>query len=684
MKKMTVKTVCRMCQAGCGVQVEVEDGKITKVRGLTEDPRTRGALCPKGFAALQLVYAPDRLHNPLRRIGDRGSGKWERISWDDALNLITEKLLKIKAVDGAQAISVYKGQAADWGDSWQYPQRFMNLLGSPNLCTPGSVCHWPRTLAALFTYGGKTAPDYENAKCIVLWAVNPTGANEGGLHVGHIIDARERGAKLIVINPILTDLAAKADIWARVRPGTDCALALGMLHVIIDQGLYDKEFVDVCTTGFDQLRQHVRQYTPEKVSAITSIETTTIYDLATTYAKNSPASLYEGNPIDHRENSMQTARAICILRAVTGNLDVPGGDLMPDTLDFTDLRLAHRMPTDVKPVGSYPLMYQARQLPLPPVIDAILTGEPYPIKAMVVQGGNPAVTMANSERAKEAFKKLELLVVMDFFMTRTAELADVVLPAATSFERTGLTAYPAMRTNFILPLQKAIDPIGESWPDWRFWFELAKRMGYREEFPWDDVEEAIDELLKPSGLTLAMLKEKPVMLPKHYKKFEKKGFLGLPSGKVQLFADALTQWGYDPLPSHVEPSESPFSMPDFLSDYPLTAICWPRSVYVHSQHRTLPWLRALDPDPFVRIHPDDAERRSIKDGEEVAAMSSRGSIRLKARITRRVPIGIVAFTWGWGEAIPEADLNKLTDSVARDRIAGSTPNNLFLCEIRKA
>jgi anaerobic selenocysteine-containing dehydrogenase len=684
MKERIVRTVCRMCQAGCGIQVHVEDGRIVKVCGLAEDPRTRGALCPKGFAAAQLVHSPDRLQYPLKRVGERGAGKWQRITWDEALHFIASRLKEIKGSDGAEAISVFKGQAPDWGDSFQYPQRFMNLLGSPNLCTPGSVCHYPRVLAAAFTYGVKTSPDYQNARCIVLWATNPTGANEGGLRIGHIIDARERGAKLIVVNPILTDLAAKADIWVRIRPGTDCALALGMLNVIINENLYDREFVDTWTFGFDQLKRHVQQYLPKTVSNITGLEAKTIQEMLRTYAEHRPACLYDGNAIDQRVNSVQTARAICILRAVTGNLDVLGGDLLPDTLNFGDLRLAERMPKAVKPAGDYPLMFQHRQLPLLSVIDAILTEKPYPVKAMIVQGGNPAVVMAKSDGTREALAKLDLLAVMDLFMTRTAQLADVVLPAASSFERAGLTAYPAMRSNFVLVQQKAIEPVGESWPDWRFWFELGKRMGYREEFLWEDVEETIDELLAPSGMTFAKLKEKPVVLPRQYKKFEKKGFPSMTSGKVELYADALSKWGYQPLPSYVEPPESPVSTPELLANYPLTAICWPRSVYVHSQHRNLPWLREIDPEPLVRVHPDDADQRAIRDGDEVVARSPRGSIRLKARITRRVPPRVVAFTWGWGESVPEANLNTLTDSLSRDPITGSTANNLFLCEVQKA
>jgi len=675
------------------MEVYVEDGKIVKVRGLPEDPRTKGALCPKGLAATQFIYAPDRLKYPLQRVGERGEGKWSRITWDKALDIIVTKLKQIEAKHGAEAISVFKGQAPDWGDSFQYPQRFMNVLGSPNLCTPGSVCHYPRVLAALSTYGVKTSPDYENAKCIILWATNPPGANEGGLRIGQIIDAWENGAKLIVVNPILTSTAAKADIWVKIRPGTDCALALAMLNVIINEDLHDKDFVDKWTDGFDKLRQHVQQYPPEEVAKITSIPATTIREIARTYAKNKPACFYDGNATDQRINSVQTARAFCILRAITGNLDIPGGDLIPNTLNFTDLKLADRMPKEVKPACDYPLMFQYRQLPLPPVIDTILSDKPYPIKAMIVQGGNPAVILANSSRTRKALTSLEILVVMDLFMTRTAELADIVLPAATSFERTGLTGYPAMRSDFVLLQQKVIEPIDEAWPDWKFWFEIGKKMGYQEEFPWQDVEEAIDEQLKPSGLTVAQLKQKPVFLPKHYKKFEGKGKFSistgigssnLPSGKVQLYSEVLEGYGYQPLPAYIEPPESPVSTPELLKDYPLTAICWPRSVYVHSQHRNLPWLRNLDPDPLVRISPDDAQKRGIGDGDEVVAQSPRGSIRVKAKITMRVPPNTVAFTWGWGEAVPDADLNKLTDNVTRDPIAGSTSNNLFLCQVQKS
>lgn len=683
MEEKIVRTVCRMCAAGCGMNVSVKEGKIVKVCGLPEDPRTKGALCAKGLSATQLVHNPDRLRYPMERMAGRGEGKWRRISWQQALDTIGTKLEKIKQRDGAQAISVFRSQASDWGTAWQYPIRFMNLLGSPNLITPGSQCFYPRRIAGVSTYGVRTSPDYENASCIILWASNPPGCAEDGLRVGQILEAQEKGARLIVVDPILTPMAAKADIWAQIRPGTDCALALAMLNVIINEELYDKEFTNEWTYGFDKLREHVHKYPPDEVEKITFIGAGTIKEIARAYAKGRPACLYDGNGIDQQFNSVQTARALCILRSITGNLDIPGGEWIPNTLELTDARLMDKMPKDVKPAGDYPLMFQYRHLPPQPIIDAILTGEPYPIKAMIVQGGNPAVTLPNTAKVREALSSLELLVVMDLFMTRTAELSDIVLPAASSFEKTNLTVYPSVRTNFVLLQQKVIEPIGESWPDWKLWFELGKKMGYYKEFPWEDVEEALDEQLKPSGLTVAYLKEKPVQLPKRYEKFKENGFLQVPSGKVQLYSELLHRYGFEPLPTYIEPPESPVSTPELLNTYPLMAVCWPRSLYVHSQFRNIPWLRHLDPEPLVRIHPSDAEERGIKDDNKVVVTSLRGSINTKAMISERVPRGTVALSWGWGEAMPEAGLNRLTDDMSRNRIAGSTSNRLFLCEVEK-
>jgi anaerobic selenocysteine-containing dehydrogenase len=679
-----VETACRICQAGCGIKVHVKNGIMLKVEGSADNPITQGALCAKGLSATQLVYSPGRLKYPLRRSGKKGAGKWKRFSWNDALDLISKKLSEIKEKYGAEAVGIFKSQGSDWGNLWEYVPRFMNTFGSPNVFTSGHLCHMPRVIAGSCTYGvGTLNSDFENSKCIVLWAANPSGGNSGGLFIGKIMKARDRGAKIIVVDPILSPIASKADLWLQIRPQTDAALALGMINFIIKEKLYDKQFVEKWTEGFSKLKEHVAAYTVEKVEKITSIKADIIKDAAKSYATNRPSCIYDGNGIDQMTNSVQTARALCILRSIIGNIDITGGDLIPNTIETIPLGLNDQKQKNVNPIGkSYPLMLQFGNIPGQCLIDSIMTKKPYPIRALMVQGGNPMVSLANASKVKEALSGLELLVVMDLFMTRTAELADVVLPAASSFEKTGLTANPSLTSNYVVLQRKVIEPIGESWPDWKFWFELAKKLGYSKEFPWNDVEEAIDAQIKPSGLTVAQLKDGPVSLPRKYEKFKKNGF-NTPSGRIQIYSKVLEDHGYDPLPSYVEPDETPLSRPDLAEEYPIQAICWPRDVYVHTQHRNIPWLRMLDPQPSVKIHPNDAAERKILDGETVTIKSQRGKVRVKAQITRRTPQGVVALVWGWGQACPEADLNLLTDDSKKDKIAGSTSNRLFLCQIEK-
>lgn len=678
-----VRTACRICQAGCGIKAYLKDGKIVKVEGVKDNPFTEGALCAKGLAATQLIYSPERLEYPLKRVGRKGEGKWKRISWDEALDFITQKLKNTKERHGAEAVCVFKGQSNDWGNIWEYIPRFMNAFGSPNIYTSGHLCHLPRVIAGAYTYGvGTLNSDFENSKCIVLWAANPSGGNSMGVFIGKILKARDKGAKIIVIDPILTPVAAKADLWAQIRPQTDAALALGLINIIIEEELYDKQFVEKWTEDFSKLKEHVKAYSAEKVEEITSIKAGLIKEIAKTYARDKPACIYDGNGIDQQINSVQTARALCILRSITGNIDVPGGDLIPTTIETVDLRLNDRKPKDVTPICNHPVMFQFGNIPGQTVVDGILTGKPYPLRVMIVQGSNLAVSLANTAKVKEALGRLELLVVMDLFMSRTAELADIVLPAASSFEKTGLTGVPSLSSNFIILQRKVIEAIGESWPDWKLWFELAKRLGYTKEFPWRDVEEAIDAQIKPSGLTVAQLKDGPITLPITYRRYEKHGFK-TPSGKIQLYSKILEKYGYEPLPSHVEPAETPVSQPDLAEEYPLMAICWPRDVYVHTQHRNIPWLRILDPEPSIKIHPEDAAKRKIVNEDKVIVKSPRGKLRVKAHITSRVSKGVVAFVWGWGQASPEADLNLLTDDSKQDKIAGSTSNRLFLCQIEK-
>lgn len=682
-----VTTVCRFCPAGCGMNVYVEGNRAYKVEGLAEDPRTKGILCPKGKAALEVLYSSERILYPLRRKGDKGGGKWEVVNWDVALDDVASKFRNIIKGYGAKAISVYRGQASDWGASWLYALRFMNALGSPNITTPSHLCYTPRTMAHSLTYGGMVEPDFENTRCLVVWGANPTETNERAPFARQIFEAQARGAKLIVIDPILTRLAENADIWLQVRPGADCALALAMLHVIVKEELYDKDFICEWTVGFDALSRHLKNYSPEQMAETTGVSPDLIREAARLFATTKPSCIFEGNGLDQHLNVVQTVRAICLLRAVTGNIEVKGGDVFPDTLSrgARDIKLLERLPRDVSPVGGYSFYFDlTRVVPPPPVIDAIITGKPYPIKAMIVQGGNPVVTLANSRKTEEALRRLDFLVVMDMFMTRTAQLADLILPAATFLETTNLNAYPGMRTNYPLLQQKVVEPLGQAWPDWKLWFELAKRLGLEEDFSWHDVDAAIDYQLEPTGFRAEHLKGRVVVIPKRYGKFRETGFF-TPSKKVELFSSTMAAYGFDPLPRHIDPAEY---LPDYAEvsqKYPLLGLNWPRTVfYSHTQFRHILSLRLADPEPLVFLHHRDAAERGIADGDAVVVRSPLGSVVLKAALTDRLLPGTVGLTWGWGEAIPGAGTNELVDDLARDPICGATSNRLFLCEVEKA
>ncbi|MFH1003540.1 MAG: molybdopterin-dependent oxidoreductase, partial [Chloroflexota bacterium] len=398
-----IKSVCQMCgpgYAGCGIDVHVSDGKVIKIEGTKGHPVNDGKLCAKGLAAIQMEYDPGRLQYPLKRAGARGEGKWQRVSWDEAMATIVTRLKAIIAADGARAITWFKGQGSAWESNWSYAQRFMNALGSPNSVTQGHNCEIPRAIACRYTYGSIAWPDYENTRCVVLWGYNPLNTslpNNGA----RVMRAKQRGAKLIVIDPRFTRTAAKADIFVQLRPGSDGALALGMLNVIIEENRYDKEFVDKWTGGFDKLSELVKQYPPEKVAEITWVPAEMIREIARIYATTKPAVLQDGNGLDQQPTVIQTLRALCILRVITGNLDVPGGNVFnPEAPPFFS-RTAPMTMRDMSKEGwqrsfqgsvsTHPLFYGTSVVTLPEAIEAILTEKPYPIRAVILHSINPVV-----------------------------------------------------------------------------------------------------------------------------------------------------------------------------------------------------------------------------------------------------------------------------------------------------
>jgi anaerobic selenocysteine-containing dehydrogenase len=648
-----------------------------------------GYHCQKLAAAADIVYSPDRVRSPLIKNDTGGQITWKEATWDDALQVVAQNLDLLKTKYGAESVCWMRGMAADWGAPWDYAIRLMRAFGSPNVIGNGSVCHVAREMAHTFTYGAMTAPDYEHSKCIVLWGKNDRDCNPPGYE--KILRCKQQGAKLIVIDPIRTDLASLADIWLQTKPGCDGLLAMAMLQVILSYDLYDHDFVRDWTVGFEQLAEVAEHYSPGKVAHRVWLTPDEISRAAVMYATTKPACIADGNGLDMHLDVSQNTRAVCMLRAVTGNLDRVGGDLIPHPIPTRNIQLSERTLSGIQPVTSeYPLFNSFHERrgdhTLSPVVDAILQGKPYPIRGLVIQAANPVVTMANSSRFLRALDKLEFIVVIDLFMTRTAHHASVFLPATTSFEKTQLNL-GSMWSNFVILQDQVIDWVANSWPDWKIIFELAREVGCGDEFPWTTVEEAIDYQLEPAGITVEMLRQNPdgiLFEDTRYEKYLDDGF-DTRSGKVELYSRVFEEHGYSPIPSFEECAEGAVSFGDDTEHFPLMGISGARpNCFVHSQFRNIPPLLQREPEPLVDIHPDDLATRSLHDGDRVRIETPNGNIQMKARASDVVHPGSVRIAWGWGEFDPPSNLNNLTDDQQRDPISSTTSNRCFMCNVVKA
>ena len=672
------KSLCNLCPTRCGLNISVANTEIVKTEGNPDHPFHQ--LCVKGQAVKDWVDNPDRVTEPMRKV----KGKWQAVSWDDALDYIAGKLKNIKEKYGARSLVVHIGYPFVGFAAGKLIHRFCDAYESPNFTTGASLCYWARGIAQSLTFNHDTeplAPNFRGSRCIIVWGINP--AESAVMQAAAITASRKEGAKLIVIDPRVTPFARQANIHARIRPGTDTALALGMLNVIIGEGLYDKEFVSRWTYGFDRLAEHVKQYPPEKVADITWVPADIIRSMARLYATSRPACITQGVALDHCTNGIQTTRAICSLMAICGNYDVDGGNTFSRRLAYNDLRLNKDITGEIG--ASYPLFTKfLHESSSAPVTNAILTGKPYPVKAVIFSGANAMATWPETPKLKRAMANLELSVVMDMVMNDTARLADVFLPAASCVESELMRDYAPTGAPMIVLTQPVIEPRGNSWSDAKFWLALAKRMGYAEQFPWHTDEEFYAALLEPTGVTVEQLKQKPGGIF-HHKKGERRylteGF-HTPSGKAELYSDLMAQCGYDPLPTYHEPPESPVSQPRLARQYPLILISGPRVlVYIHSQLRNSPAMRKRHPEPLAQLHPETAHRLGIADGDTVSIETKRGSVEMKAQLTGDILPQVVCIPHGWSG---KANANLLTSDDTLDPISGFPAFKSMLCRVRKA
>lgn len=725
------------CHGGCGVEVYVKDGKVIKVEGDPKHPWYQGRLCPRALAMTQYIYHPDRLRHPLKRVGERGEGRWQQVSWGEALDICEERMRELATKYGPECMLFVQGTGRDVGGP-------LSLLayayGSPNWCMlglSGHSCFTPMLAAGYVTQGDFSFPDaaqffperYDNPEWVapeylISWGSTLNRGCVDHYWSGHwIIDLMKRGTKLIVVDPRCTWEASRANLWLQIRPGTDGALALGILNVIINEDLYDKDFVDKWCYGFGQLKKRVQEYPPEKVAGITWIPKEKIIRAARMYATAKPSAIVIGRPVEGCPEGCTVIMTIYQLIAITGNLDVPGGNVIcrpaygVTTYPYSTEEVIQLYGEDLyrklseKRIGAdkYPLVKNFRAWAQPDsIIEQIETGKPYPVKGAWIQGNNFLANQAQDVRRHyEAVRKFEFNVVVDLFMTPTAQMmADVILPASSFPEKDSIYCIGGP-----LNIIRKVTEVPECKSDWEINFTLAKRLN-PQAIPWKNVKEMLSDRMKPSGFTFETLSAAAwALAPKDhpsgsrpYRRYEKgllrrdkrPGFR-TPTGKVELYCSTYEKWGYDPLPFYKEPEpESPARTPELLKQYPLLMLTGRRSpVLFHSEHRNIPWLRECDPDPIVEINPRTAKTLGIETGDWVWIEGTMGRIKRKAKLTPIVHPKMIMVPHAWwlpeteGKApnfygVWDLNCNQLIPMGYIDRSGfGGGPLSHMLCKVYK-
>jgi len=667
-----VPTFCSMCgpTAGCGIYAFTKNGKISRVAGMSEAPKNLGGLCPKAFAAAQWQHCQKRLVSPLVRTGERGEGKFKPVTWDEAIKLIADKLLEQKQKYGPESLAILSPAARNYKD---IILRFLAVHGSPNNGHSG-ICHQQRAFAFHHTLACWPQPDHRNSDLIIYWGRQPIFSGPATGNSRQLIESKKRGVKIIAIKPSMEPDAGMADIWVPLRPGTDAALALSMLHVVIGGDLIDKSFVADWCYGYDELKEHVMQYTPEWGEQITGVSAQQITDVARLYATTGKASIDLGNGVEHTPSSNDAIRAIAMLIAITGHMDKPGCNVITDTSEIVQPRSVRRPDLYTQemvdklvgpefPPAFLPFL-EGMSSAYYRVFDSVLTEKPYPVRTIIAPGTQPLVSTRGTKYVIEALKKVEFFVTVD--VTRPAEMAyaDVVLPTATPYE----ADHPfEIFGDWIMARQKVVKPAGDYKSMHEFILDLGVAMGYGKDF-WDGSIEACENYrLEPYGITIDELREHPTGIrldkaPESGKVFGKfaETFVKksnnmsrdpyLPQGKVALYNTNLEKEGFTPMPVWREPPESLTGTPELAAKYPLILSDYHTSkFFVASWLRNIPLLREMQPYPTVHIHPDTAAVRGIKDGDWVRVESPHGWLRVKAELYPGIRPDTVMMLHGWWE-----------------------------------
>lgn len=787
-------TYCPMCVAQCGVVAVVEDGRFTKVRPDSGHPN--GGICVKGAAAPELVYSPDRLKHPMKRTRpkDDPDPGWVEITWEEALDTIASRLLQIKEQSGPEAVAFACATpaASSVNDYYSWVNRFGHAFGTPNRLSAVHICIWNVMIGSKHTFGTPTPPpDFENTACILLWGANPRASFP--TFAKRINRARAKGAKLIVIDPRRHNLARDADCWLQVRPGADAALALGMIHVLIEEKLYDEAFVRDWTTGpflvrtdkqrlltardldpsastqsfvvwdrvsdtpvhydpdrgfaksdvepalsgefscrlaggdeipcrpaFALLAERASAYAPERSENITWVSAEAVRAAARLFANERPSCFFTWSGLEMHSNAMQVNRAVNCFYALTGQYDECGSNVLTAATPINPVDAPQLLPKEKAEIRlgrkDHPLgpPNEPGHIQAATLYDAILTGRPYRIKALVCLGSDPLLGQGDPVRGKQALSALDFYAHMDFFVNPSAALADVLLPASMAWESESIKtsfAFPkgatAEAARWAQMRKVVVPPPPETRSDLEVLFDLACRLGMGEHFFDGDIEAGWRHQLEPSGLTLEQLRANPLGIEAdvvtHHRKYamidqrtgRPRGF-ATPSRKLELYSTRFAGAGYDPLPDHEEPRESPLRPDNRDSDYPLVLTSFRHIQYISEEHRNIPRLRKEVQEPIVEIHPETASDLDIGDGEWVNVETASGSAKLKAKLSDTLHPRVVAAPYGWWQAcvplgLPAydplsregANVNLVIENEYIDPISASVPHRSRMCRVSK-
>ena len=659
------------CPDTCAMLVTVESGRAVRVAGDPDHPFTRGFLCTKVNRYVERTYHEGRLLHPMRRTGPKGSGKFARISWDEALDEIATRLNEIRrSSDGPQAILPYS-YAGTMGvvQGGSIDRRFFHAIGASML--DRTICSTPGKVGMQMTVGANVGADPEGipqSDLVLLWGTNTLTSNP---HMWpFVLEAKARGAPIIAIDPIRTRTAAQCDEWIAIRPGTDAALALGLMHVVLERGLQDDDYIERYTVGIDALRERAREYSPQRVSQITGIRPDVIVSLGERYGRAKAAFIRVNYGLQRHGGGGMAVRSIACLPALTGHWRRAGGGVQ--------LSSSHNFKFNTQLVERPDLSPPVRTINMIRLGEALTTkdagvGGP-PVRAMIVYNSNPAAVAPDRNAVLAGMRREDLFtVVLEHFQTDTADYADIVLPATTQLEHWDL--HLAYGHHYVTLNQPSIAPLGEALPNSEIFRRIAARMGLEHPPLRDDdltvIRQALDSTHdNMAGVTLETLIERGwtrLNVPTPYLPYESGKFF-TPSGKCEFYSPRLAAMGLDPVPTFTAPYEFPDAVPDLAERYPLTLISSPAHQFLNSTFVNIGALRRGAREPECLLHPADAEQRGIGAGARVVVHNDRGAFTAVARVEDTIRPGVVwAPSIWWGKyAADGANANQTTSQRETD------------------